>query len=75
MKRETLINNFMFCHNFLEESFLRPLMPIYKLDIIGSYEEPCLLLFPQEKKADKEQKIPLNFIFCMLCHIFAILSS
>ena len=50
-------------------------MPIYKLDIIGSYEEPCLLLFPQEKKADKEQKIPLNFIFCMLCHIFAILSS
>ena len=63
MKRETLINNCMFCHNFLEESFLRPLMPIYKLDIIGSYEEPCLLLFPQEKIADKEQKISCKIYF------------
>ena len=45
----------MLCHNFLEKSFARPLMPIYKLDIIGFYEEPYLLLFPQEKLlADKE---------------------
>ena len=56
MKRDILINNSVLRHNFLEKSFLKLLMPIYKLDIIGLYEEPCLLLFPKENLADKEDK-------------------
>ena len=54
------MNLFLFCAMFFvkkgsfqaktaQKGFLRPLMSICKLDIIGSYEEPCLLLFPQEK--------------------------
>ena len=39
MKGEILINIFTLHHNFLKKSFLRPLMPIYNPDIIGSYEE------------------------------------
>ena len=54
MKKEILINDFSLPHNFLEKNLLGPLMPIYKLDIIGLYEEPYLLLFPQQKLADKE---------------------
>ena len=54
MKGEILINICMLCHNFLEKGFLRSLMPLYKPDIIGSYKEPCLLLFPQEKLLSKQ---------------------
>ena len=54
------MNLFLFCVMFFcqkrvfqaktaEKGFLRPLMSICKLDIIGSYEEPCLLVLPQEK--------------------------
>ena len=45
----------MLHHNFLEKSFLRPLMPIYKSDIIGSYDEPCLLLFSEVNLVSKER--------------------
>ena len=49
MKREILINNCRLCHNFFEKSFLRPFLPVYKLDIIESYERTMLAIVSTRK--------------------------
>ena len=73
MKKEIPINDCSLPHNFLEKNLLRPLMPMHKLDIIGFYEEPYLLLFPQEKLADKEQQISFELYMDVFLIVYQIL--
>ena len=69
MKKKILTNNCTLLHNFLKKSFLMPLMPIYELDIVGSFEEPCLLVFPQENLVSRQGVTDFLQTLYFLCYV------